>query len=178
MSFARVRALAVVGLLVVAAAVFVTIALVKDRQTGSATANECAQDAVVVNNRLPEEKQVNLNVFNATSKPGLAGEITNDFASRGFKATVQNAAPNPPAKKANEKVAIIRFGPKAVGAAWLVRAYFLDKSTDEFDKNRQDDKVDVILGARFQQLPTVTEVKQSIGALGNPELPEGTCAEA
>jgi hypothetical protein len=24
----------------------------------------------------------------------------------------------------------------------------------------------------------VTEVKQSIGALGNPELPEGTCAEA
>ncbi|MET7426837.1 LytR C-terminal domain-containing protein [Dactylosporangium sp. NPDC005555] len=172
------RALAVVGLLVVTAAVFVVIALVKDRQTNPTAANECAQDAVMVNDTLPEEKQVNLNVFNATSKPGLASEITSDFASRGFKATVQNAAPNPPIKKPAETVAIIRFGPKAVGAAWLVRAYFLNKSDDEFDKNRQDDKVDVILGGRFQQLPTVTEVKQSIGALGNPELPEGTCAEA
>ncbi|MEV4514088.1 LytR C-terminal domain-containing protein [Dactylosporangium sp. NPDC049525] len=178
MSFARVRALALVGLLVATAAVFVTIALIKDRQTGPTTTNECAQGAVIVNDTLPEEKQVNLNVYNATGKPGLAGDITSDFASRGFKATVQNAAPNPPANKPNEKVAILRFGPKAVGAAWLVRAYFLDKSTDEFDKNRQDDKVDVILGAKFQQLPTVTEVKQSIGALGNPELPEGTCAEA
>jgi hypothetical protein len=33
----------------------------------------------------------------------------------------------------------------------------------------------VILGTEFQQLATVTEVNQSIAAIGTPDLPEGTC---
>jgi len=176
MSFARVRALAVVGILVAAAAVFVIVALVKDRQNAPVSTQQCAEGEIVANATLPTEDQVNLNVFNATDKPGLATEVANDFVSRKFKAKVQSAAPSP-AAKTSDTVAVIRYGPKTVGAAWLVRAYFLNQSRAEFDKARQDDKVDIILGAKFQKLPTTTEVKQAIGALGNPSLPPGTCTE-
>jgi hypothetical protein len=79
--------------------------------------------------------------------------------------------------KTDNQVAVVRYGPQTVGAAWLIRAYFLNESLNQFDKGRQDDKVEIILGARFKQLPTTTEVNQSIAALGNPQLPEGTCAQ-
>jgi hypothetical protein len=177
MSFARVRALAVVGILVAAAAVFVIVALVKDHQGGPVSeANKCAEGSVMANAKLPEEKDVKLTIYNGTSRTGVAGDVANDFLSRKFKeAKVVTAAPSP-AEKTNDQVAVIRFGPQTVGAAWLVRAYFLNQAKPEFDKARQDDKVEIILGGKFQQLPTTTEVKQSIGALGNPQLPEGTCA--
>jgi hypothetical protein len=105
--------------------------------------------------------------------------VANDFLSRRFKeAKVVTAAPNPPANKINDVVAVIRFGPQTVGAAWLVQAYFLNNARPEFDKARQDDKVEIILGGKFKQLPTTTEVNQSIAALGNPVPPTGTCAKA
>nr|BFE62603.1 hypothetical protein GCM10020063_071290 [Dactylosporangium thailandense] len=179
MSFARVRALAVVGVLIVAAAVFVIVAVVKDHQTGPAgDAKQCAEGSVMANAKLPTQEDVKVTIFNATNRPGAASDVANDFLSRRFKeAKVVTAAPNPPANKPNDVVAIIRYGPATVGAAWLVRAYFLDQARPEFDKARQDDKVEIILGGKFRQLPTTTEVNQAIAALGNPELPEGTCAK-
>ncbi|MER7002635.1 LytR C-terminal domain-containing protein [Dactylosporangium sp. NPDC000555] len=178
MSFARVRALAVIGVLIVAAGVFVIVAVVKDRQGGSAgDATKCAEGSVMANAKLPTQEEVKVTVFNATNRTGAASDVANDFISRRFKeAKVVTAAPNPPVNKPGDTVAVIRYGPQAVGAAWLVRAYFLDEARTEFDKARQDDKVDIILGGRFRQLPTTTEVNQAIAALGNPALPEGTCA--
>lgn len=178
MSFARVRALAVIGILVVAAAVFVIVAVVKDRQGGPiADASKCAEGAVMANAKLPRQEDVKVTIYNATNRAGVASDVANDFLSRRFKeAKVVTAAPNPPVNKPGDVVAVIRFGPQTVGAAWLVRAYFLDKARPEFEKARQDDKVEIILGGKFQQLPTTTEVNQAIAALGNPELPEGTCA--
>jgi hypothetical protein len=35
--------------------------------------------------------------------------------------------------------------------------------------------VDVLLGSKFQQLATSTEVNQSIAAKGSPRLEPGTC---
>jgi hypothetical protein len=179
MSFARVRALAVIGILIVAAAVFVVVAVVKDRQGGPlGDANKCAEGSVVANDKLPTQQEVKVTIFNSTNRPGAASEVANDFLSRQFKeAKVVTAAPNPPVNKAGDVVAVIRYGPQTVGAAWLVRAYFLDQARPEFDKARQDDKVEIILGGKFRQLPTTTEVNQAIAALGNPKLPEGTCAK-
>ncbi|MEV8512821.1 LytR C-terminal domain-containing protein [Dactylosporangium sp. NPDC051484] len=178
MSFARVRALAVIGALIVAAGVFVIVAVVKDRQGGSAAdAGKCAEGSVTANAKLPTQEEVKVTVYNATNRTGAASDVANDFISRRFKeAKVVTTAPNPPVNKPGDVVAVIRFGPQTVGAAWLVRAYFLDQARTEFDKAREDDKVDIILGGRFRQLPTTTEVNQAIAALGNPELPEGTCA--
>jgi hypothetical protein len=173
MSFARVRALAVVGALVLAAMVFVTVALIKDHQTGPTQAKGCAKDAVMANIQLPEPQDVKINVYNATDKPGLANEVGADFKNRKFQ--VKNMG-NDPAKKAAPKVAVLRYGPKAVGSAWLLRAYFLDQADREFDIKRTDEFVDVVLGPQFKQLATTTEVNQALAQLGSPQLPPGTCS--
>lgn len=175
MSFARVRALVVVGVLFVAAAIFVVLALVRDTQADPKPAAGCPKGAVVANTRLPEEpKDVKIKVFNGTTQPGLAEKVGEDFAHRGF--TVDKKKSDSP--KAVEDVVVLRYGPKAVGAAWLLRAYFLNELDDsdiQYDAKRTNDVVDVLVGKKFQQLATETEVKQSLTQLGNPSTPPGAC---
>lgn len=171
MSYARVRALVVVAALAVAAVIFVVVALVRDTQTKPATAKGCPEGWVTANVRLPEPKEVKLKVFNATNTRGLGAQVSQDFTNRKFqvKGTTNNA-------KVVDGVAVLRFGPKAVGAAHLLRAYFLDEADTQYDKARKDDIVDVVIGTDFQQIGTTTEVNQSLAALGNPVLPPGACA--
>lgn len=173
MSFARVRALVVVGALFAAAAIFVLLALIRDTQNGETRAAGCPNGAVQANIRLPDEnKDVKIKVFNATNTAGLAEKVGEDFAHRGF--TVDPKKANSP--KAVNKVAVLRYGPKAVGDAWLLRAYFLQEAEIEYDAKRQSDVVDVVVGTRYLQLATDTEVKQALTQLGNPILPAGACA--
>jgi hypothetical protein len=172
MSFARVRAMAVVGALVVCAIIFVTMAIVRDRQSGRQQTGGCASDAVLANVTLPVPEDVKLNVYNATDKPKLASEVAADFANRKFKVEKQG---NDPLGKRVDAVAAVRYGPQAVGAAWLVQAYFLDEAKDEFDINRKDDVVDVVIGTKFKQLATTTEKNQALGQMGAPQAPTGTC---
>jgi hypothetical protein len=174
MSFARVRALAVVGALVVAAAIFVTFALIKDRQSGPSVASGCDDGAVVANIKLPEPQDVKINVYAAANKStATANDVKNDFKNRKFQVDKSGADPQ---KKNVEGVAVLRYGPKMVGSAWLLKAYFLAEANDEFDIKRTDDTVDVIIGAKFKQLATITEVNQALARLGNPRLPPGTCS--
>ena len=72
---------------------------------------------------------------------------------------------------------MLRYGPRAVGGAHLLRAYFLDDAATEFDPKRTDDVVDVVLGNGFQQLATTTEVNQSLADLGSAQLPPNTCPD-
>jgi hypothetical protein len=173
MSFARVRAIVVVSALVVCAIIFVTMAIVRDRQAGRTRTTGCASDAVLANVTLPVPEDVKLNVYNATDKPKLASEVAADFTNRKFKVEKQG---NDPQAKRVDAVAAVRFGPQAVGAAWLVRAYFLDEAKAEFDINRKDDVVDVVIGTKFKQLATTTEKNQALGQMGAPRAPAGTCA--
>jgi hypothetical protein len=172
MSFARVRALVVVAALTVAAIIFVVIALVRDSQTGEPTVAGCPDGFVLANIRLPEPKEVKIKVFNGSGLRGQGEQVADDFRNRKFQ--VDKAVGN--AAKAVDGIAVLRYGPEAVGAAHLLRAYFLDEATTQFDRKRKGDVVDVVIGTDFQQLGTTTEVNQSIGALGNPPLPEGACA--
>jgi hypothetical protein len=171
MTFARIRAIAIVSVLVVAALIFVAAAILRDNQTG-AVASGCPKDAVLADTRLPEPGNVKINVYNATDHPGLANQVKIDFTNRKF--TVVNTGNDPKGKRVDQ-VAVLRYGPKAVGAAWLLRAYFLDQATPEFDINRKDELVDVVLGAQYKQLATITEFHQALAQLGNPTLPKGTC---
>jgi hypothetical protein len=175
MSFARVRALAVVGVLVLAAIIVVTVALVKDKQTAPLEAKGCSKDAVAANAALPNPQDVKINVYNGSDKPGLAAEMASEFKNRKFQ--VQKTA-NDPANKKVAAVAALRYGPKSVGAAWLLRAYFLNEATTEFDIKRTDATVDVVMGTKFKQLATQTEVNQALAQLGSPVLPPGTCSSA
>jgi hypothetical protein len=173
MSFARVRALIVVGALTIAAVIFVVFATVRDSQSDGPTAKGCPDGFVLANIKLPEPKDVKLKVFNGTPSDGLERNVAQEFRNRKFQ--VKNT--DKPAKAAIvNKVAVLRYGPMAYGAGHLLRAYFLDEAITQYDKKRKDDIVDVIIGTEFQQLGTTTEVNQSLMELSNPELPEGACA--
>lgn len=177
MSLARVRALVVIGVLLIGALVLVTVAVVKDTQTAQSVSVGCPAGFVPANIALPDEKNIKINVYNATDRQGLAEQVAGDFENR--EVTVVNKpsirTANDPLGKKVTGVAVLRFGPKAVGAAWVLRAYFLNKAETEFNIDRKDDVVDVVLGGEFRQLATITEVNQSLSAIGEPKLPKGTC---
>ncbi|SBV27183.1 LytR cell envelope-related transcriptional attenuator [Micromonospora krabiensis] len=169
MSFARVRALVVVGLLAVTALVFVVVAVVRDSQSNAGTAKGCPDGWPLADIALRDRKDVKINVLNGTDQPGLARQVADEFRNRQFQIK----------KITNEKpiddIAVLRYGPKGVGSAHLLRAYFLDNAETKYQPERQDDSVDVVLGNGFQQLATTTEVNQSLGDLGAAEAPPGTC---
>jgi hypothetical protein len=174
MSFARVRALVVVGVLAVAAVVFVVVALVRDTQSDAVAEGGCPDGAVMANVTLPDDPdQVTVKVFNGTKTAGLGDSVSNEFKNRRFK-TVK-----PGTKEENKTkvdgVAVMRYGPEAVGAAWLLRAYFLNQADVQYNAKRKGAVVDVIIGKGFQQLATTTEVNQSLVELGEPEVPLGAC---
>jgi len=171
MSFARVRALVVIAALTVAAIVFVVVAVVRDSQTGAADAASCPEGFVLASIGMPEPKEVKIKIFNATGVSGRGEQVAEDFRNRRFQVDPKVTT----ARRAVDDTAVLRYGPEAVGASHLLRAYFLDEAATQYDRKRKGDVVDVIIGSDFQQLGTTTEVSQSIAALGSPPLPEGAC---
>ncbi|MER7332313.1 MULTISPECIES: LytR C-terminal domain-containing protein [unclassified Micromonospora] len=164
------RALVVVGLLAVLALVFVVVAMVRDTQSDAGLAGGCPEGWPMADVTLREPKDVKINVLNGTDRIGLAASIADDFRNRKFQ--VKKTGDE---KKQIDDVALLRYGPKGVGSAHLLRAYFLGSAEWEYDAKRTDDVVDVVLGGDFQQLATTTEVNQSLGDLGAPRAPEGSC---
>jgi hypothetical protein len=171
MSFARVRALVVVGVLAVAAVIFVITALVRDSQGGATTGENCPAGAPLADVTLPDDPaEVTVKIYNGTDKAGLAESVTNEFSNRRF--TVQKPAES---KSKYKGVAEIRFGPDAVGKAQLLRAYFLAQSKMEYNAKRKGSVIDIVIGSEFRQLATTTEVNQSLVEVGEPTLPPGSC---
>jgi hypothetical protein len=127
---------------------------------------------VPANLALPAVNTVKINVYNATDQAGLATQIGENFVNRGFEVLERG---DDPLGREVEGVAVLRYGPLAVGSAHVLQAYFLTSAEPEFDIARADDVVDVVIGGQFRQLATETEVRQSIAALGNPDPPPGTC---
>ena len=171
MSFARVRALVVVGVLAVAAVVFVVTALVRDTQGDAVTGEDCPAGSPLADVTLPDDPaEVTVKILNGTNTPGLADSVTNEFKNRRF--TVQKPAES---KTKYKGVAEIRFGPDAVGRAQLLRAYFLAQSKMEYNAKRKGAAIDIVIASQFRQLATTTEVNQSLVEVGEPTLPPGAC---
>lgn len=177
MHMTRVRALAVVGILAIAALVLVVVTVSRDSQGGNPLIQSCKPGEVPVSLALPQsESEVSINVFNATTTPGLAGNVAADFRNRGFQVDkTEDHKIDGQITLHPEEVAILRYGPKAIGGAHLLRAYFLNGATVEFDVKREDALIDVVIGGEFKQLATPTEMRQAMAILGRAELPPGTC---
>lgn len=190
MSLARARAVAIVGFLVVATLVVVVMAIIKDHQSNASYApGGCPPGLVKVHVwPLPRTDQIKVNVYNGTGEPnpdpksakrspvingipGLASQVADDLRNRGF--IVSKVEEHPEKYTAAAK---LRFGPKAVAAASVVRAQFVGQDDPGgFDLKRTDETIDVILGSSFKELGSKTEVNQKIAQLGNPSPPPGTC---
>lgn len=180
MNAARIRALVIVGVLLISAIVLAKLTLSKDTQTHASYANTCPANSVkVVTNPLPDYTQITLKIWNGSKVPGRAKDIADQLSHRGF--VVQNVGKHDD-KPTTSDVADIYYGPKTLGAAWVVRAEFLlaDRLSTQgmhFSLNNKSNVVDVVVGTGFRQLGAKTEVNQAVAALGTPLVPAGTCAD-
>ncbi len=105
--------------------------------------------------------QVTVNVYNATTRAGLAADTAKNVKARGF---VVAAISNDPAKKKVDGVGEVRFGPNGKAGADLVVA-LLDGVTPQQD-TRADASVDLVIGNAFTALkaaPTTTSAP-AVGA--------------
>lgn len=180
MNAARVRALAVVGTLMVGALVLTFVTIHRDTQTHANYLSNCpANEVPVVTRPLPNTNAITIKVWNASQRVGLAEQVADDFRHRGFNVEKVGAHDNKPTFTG---IANFYYGPSMVAGAWVVRAYFLmtdpgEISAMHFDLKNKTNVVDVVLGKGFRQLGAKTEVNQAIAALGVPDAPTGTCAE-
>jgi hypothetical protein len=143
------------------------------RSATSTPKPSCSDGSVPVNIKVPEYKDIRVNVYNGTQEEGLAAMVAEQLRNRGLNVYVVD---NVPEDQRTEEVAIIRYGPDAVGAAWVLRSFFLDRARTTFDPHWETDTVDIILGSGFQHLGSVAEVNRGIANLGRPVPPPGTCA--
>jgi hypothetical protein len=125
----------------------------------------------------PDRRTVRVRVLDSTGRPGLAAQVAAQFPEGGPQVVDTGQVSG-----RYDGVVILRYGPQAVGAAWDVIPYFVDSYPadntwrDEFQLDRADDVVDVILGAAFDHVHTTTEVNQATAKLAKPKAPAGTCA--
>ena len=92
-------------------------------------------------------EQVEVNVYNATSRPGLAAQVATDLRKRGF---VVETVANDPKRAELTGRGELRYGETSLEAARLVEQHVgsFAKKVDE----RQRTSVDVVLGPTYDQL--------------------------
>jgi hypothetical protein len=93
-----------------------------------------------------------VNVYNASSRNGLAASVSKSLAARGF--VIDKVANDPSSRKA-PAVAEIRYGPSGEAQAKLLLTAFPKDAKLHKDK-RKGTAVDVALGAKFTTLVPVS----------------------
>ena len=173
MRIAQVRALVVVGLLIVIALVMSWYAIANDSQTASGR-DRCEPGDIPVDITLPEERDIKVKVLNATDNAGLADTAAEALKEYGFD--IEETGDSDRGDEMEAAVEIY-YGPKMVAGGHLLRAY-LTESQAIFDKENDADFVEITLGPGFQQVSTQSEARSALGIIGRPTAPEGTCPNA
>ncbi len=106
--------------------------------------------------------QVTVNVYNATSRTGLAASVGRIVTARGF---VLGTVANDPAKKSIPGTAEVRYGAAGERAAKLVQT--LVAGATLVKDTRADASVDLVLGSGYKELVTAT------GTASLPTAPPG-----
>lgn len=173
MTFARVRALVLFGLLTVVGATTALVALVADDQAADGSTAGCPAGRPYADTAVRQEDKITVTVFNGTERDGVAAVVASDLRDRGFKA---KAAKDDPKRETVPGVGLVRFGADGVGSARVVRAYLLGEVTEQYDPERREDVVDLVVGNQFLELARLTDKNIALADLGRPEAPAGTCA--
>ncbi|WP_066287169.1 LytR C-terminal domain-containing protein [Arthrobacter sp. B6] len=105
--------------------------------------------------------QINLNVYNSTSRPGLARSVADEFLARKF---VVGAVANTDA--GYRGVAAVVSGAAGQSAAFSVQRNL--PGSDYFQDGRTDASVDVILAGDYEALTAPELVDQTPGQLSCP----------
>jgi hypothetical protein len=115
--------------------------------TGTATPRPAALPA----------KRVTVNVYNATSRRGLAAEVAVELRKRGFPV---KAVANDPLERTVRGVAEVRRGARGAAGAQTVLAHA--GGAAEVRDKRADASVDLVLGAAFRRLRTAAEAAAAL----------------
>ena len=112
----------------------------------------------------PAPNTVTVNVYNATSRSGLARTTADQLKARGFNI---GTVANDPKKAKVAGTAEVRHGPPGLPGAQLMTVYVAGAALT--DDQRTDATVDLVIGDGFQQLATPEQVaaattKPSAGA--------------
>jgi hypothetical protein len=108
---------------------------------------------------LPAPATVTVNVYNATTKGGLAKSASEQMAERGFAI---GDVDNDPLEVAVTGVAVVRHGPQGERSAQLVAANVAGATL--LVDGREDASVDLVLGNQFTALATPTETQAAVDA--------------
>lgn len=128
--------------------------------SGSLTPGPCVTTTVRPGLVLPKPGTVKTNVFNATTRAGLARKTANELRLRGF---MIGTIANDPLGKSLTSVGEVRYGPKGKDNALLMR-FYLPGSALTLDA-RADATIDVVLGAKYT---VVAPQKTVTAALAKP----------
>ncbi|MEU0965626.1 LytR C-terminal domain-containing protein [Streptomyces sp. NPDC005917] len=117
---------------------------------------------------LPKPAQITVNVYNATTRTGLAKDTADELKKRGFKI---GAVGNAPTKfDAKVKGAAILLGPaSALHTSLAVLATQLTAPDQRTEAGRKGADVDLILGDAFRTLTPQATAAKAIAALSNPK---------
>jgi hypothetical protein len=113
---------------------------------------------------------VSLNVYNSTTRKGLAAAVAKGAGTRGFKV---KAVGNDPKNAGVKQVAQIRFGPDGAASARLVKTH-VPQAVLVNDK-RTGDTVDLVVGAAwksFGKVPVVVAPVQTLRQCPTTTVPQ------
>jgi hypothetical protein len=147
----------------IAGGIITALAIINGRlQVPAPAASEAPQSAcpAAVFDYVPPEK-ITINVFNSTSRPGLARTVADELLGRKFVVgTVSNTEPG------YRGVAAVVSGAAGQSAAFTVQRNVPD--SDYFQDGRTDASVDVILAGDFKELTAADRVDLTPGKLSCP----------
>jgi hypothetical protein len=167
------RAVIVLGVLVLLAVVTAGWAIARDSAGSTRIADHtpCVHSTVPFVGTVPTDRStVRVNVYNATTRIGLAGEVADQLRGLGFDV---RQVGNDPLQASVSATAQIRYGPRGAGAAQMLRAQFPGSEGDLVA--RPDARVDVVLGMLYDHVATEAEYRQELRRLGRPVRPPELC---
>ncbi|TAK68174.1 MAG: LytR family transcriptional regulator [Actinomycetota bacterium] len=123
----------------------------------SSAPRPCTTVTLVPGTGLPKPGQVTVNVYNATTRPGLAADTSTVLKSRGF---VVGKVANDPLQKTITAPAEIRHGATGLAGAQLA-AYYVPGAILLADP-RTDATVDVVLGTGFTSVAGAKAVQRAL----------------
>ncbi|MEU1039914.1 LytR C-terminal domain-containing protein [Streptomyces sp. NPDC005551] len=117
---------------------------------------------------LPEPGAVTVNVFNATSRSGLAKETADELKKRGFRIGHVGNATKAYDKKV-EGPGILLGAQAATTAALPVLNTQLSGAEVKTDDRREAAEVDLVIGDRFTSLTAKEDAGKALAVLARPE---------
>lgn len=115
----------------------------------------------------PEPKDVEVNVYNTTYKPGLSGEIAGKLRKREF--VIKENGNDPGGGYFPKDTAIVRHGPEGEPAARRVALQV--KGARLVQDRREGKDIDLVLGSKFEEL--VPEAQATAPPSKSPKPPAG-----